>query len=293
MVREVMRLKFAVVGGDKRAVQLCSLLRRDGHRVTGWALEKAALPAEIPRASCIQGCVYGADCIVLPVPAEKSGFLNAPYAEKDIELAELFSAFWPGQTVVGGNLSAECCLDAVSEGLCAVDLMRDADFVTGNAAITAECALSLLISSTERALYNSRVLIAGWGRLAKHLAFRTTACGAEVCIAARHPADLAMAQSLGLETAETADIETVIGEFDFIVNTVPARIFTQTALCCAESGSVIMELASAPGGFDRTLAENIGLRVINAPGLPGRYSPLSAAELMRDAIYDALTREEI
>ena len=73
-------MKFAVIGGDRRAVLLCSMLARDGHRVQSFALEKAELPGEIPKAGCLQGCVYGADCVILPVPAEKGGFLNAPYA---------------------------------------------------------------------------------------------------------------------------------------------------------------------------------------------------------------------
>ncbi|MBO5555974.1 MAG: dipicolinate synthase, partial [Oscillospiraceae bacterium] len=71
-------MRFAIVGGDRRAALLAELLLRDGHRVHSFALEEAALPAEIPREACLQSCVYGADCVVLPVPAEASGFLNAP-----------------------------------------------------------------------------------------------------------------------------------------------------------------------------------------------------------------------
>ena len=42
---EVVLLKFAVIGGDKRSVLLCSLLWQDRHRVHSFALEKAQLPA--------------------------------------------------------------------------------------------------------------------------------------------------------------------------------------------------------------------------------------------------------
>ena len=77
-------LKFAVIGGDKRSVLLCSLLWQDRHRVHSFALEKAELPAEIPKAGCLQGCLYGADCVVLPTPAEKNGLINAPYAAQPL-----------------------------------------------------------------------------------------------------------------------------------------------------------------------------------------------------------------
>lgn len=71
-------MKFAVIGGDKRSVLLCSLLWRDRHRVHSFALEKAELPAEIPKSGCLQSCVYGADCVILPTPAEKNGLINSP-----------------------------------------------------------------------------------------------------------------------------------------------------------------------------------------------------------------------
>lgn len=54
-------MKFAVIGGDRRSAWLCALLEGDGHRVYTYALEKAELPKEVPKAGCLQGCVYGAD----------------------------------------------------------------------------------------------------------------------------------------------------------------------------------------------------------------------------------------
>ena len=63
-------MRFAVIGGDRRSAVLAELLHADGHRVRSFALEQAALPPEIRRESCLQGCVYGADCVLLPCPAE-------------------------------------------------------------------------------------------------------------------------------------------------------------------------------------------------------------------------------
>ena len=80
--------------------------------------------------------------------------------------------------------------------------------------------------------------------------------------------------------------------FDFIANTVPDRVITEAMLCCAAPDALLLELASPPGGFDRTLAENIGLRVVAAPGLPGKCAPYTAAELMKRAVYDAIKEQE-
>lgn len=285
-------MKFAVIGGDKRSALLSMLLAKDGHRVYTFALEKAELPAEIPKAHCLQGCVYGADCVILPVPAENGRMLNSPLSEERLGIEELISALWPGQVLCGGKISDDTCIMAGAEGLRVEDLMCRQEFVTGNAAVTAEGAIALLMQSTDRALLGSSVLICGWGRIGKLLALRLKALGARVCIAARRGGSRAMAELLGMESCAIKALPGRIGSFDFVINTVPARILGEETLCCAAEEALLMELASAPGGFDRKLAENIGLKVLYAPGLPGKYAPYTAAELIKRSVCTIMSEEE-
>ncbi len=285
-------MKFAVLGGDRRSALLCQMLDRDGHRVQCFALEKAELPGEIPRAGCLQGCVYGADCVILPTPAEKGGLLNAPLSAEKLRMQELLEALWKGQILIGGRLSEDSCLAAVRGKLLVADLMERPDFVTGNAAITAEGALEQLMTHSEKSLWGSRCLVLGWGRIGRLLAHRLGGLGAQVAVAARRGADRALAGALGFQALEYRQLEGEIGEFDFVINTVPARVLTEAMLCCAAPDTVLLELASPPGGFDRRLAENIGLRALAAPGLPGKCAPYAAALLMRDAVYAVLREQE-
>ena len=285
-------MKFAIVGGDERLARLSALLLADGHRVSSFALELARLPKDIPKAGCLQGCVYGADCVVLPVPAEKGGLVNTPLGAAALRTEELISSLWQGQRLFGGALSDALCLSALRRGLEVTDLVRREDFAVGNAALTAEAAIGELISAGPRSLWRSRVLLCGWGRIGRILALRLLALGAEVGVAARSASGRSYASALGARAMDTGEIETAIGEYDIVVNTVPARVISDAALCAAKPGALLLELASAPGGFDGALAENIGLRVVYAPGLPGRRSPESAAELIRDAIYSSLDEEE-
>lgn len=166
------------------------------------------------------------------------------------------------------------------------------DFTVGNAALTAECALGRLMDESGSTLAGSNVLVCGWGRIGKLLCLKLAALGAHVTAAARARADRAMAAALGLGSVDYDGLEAEIGAFGFIINTVPARVLTDAALCMAADGAVIMELASPPGGFDRTLAENIGLHVVPAPGLPGQRAPESAARLIRSAVYDIMREQE-
>ena len=283
-----MCLKFAVVGGDTRLVRLAELLRRDGHRVCTYALERADLAEEIPKAGCLQGCVYGADCVVLPTPAEAGGFLFAPLSGEKLRAEELVPALWQGQRLFGGRLGDGLCLAALRQGLVVEDLLRRADFAAGNAALTAEGAIGVLMAESDKSLWRSRVLVLGWGRIAKFLTLRMLGLGAKASVAARRAEARVTAAALGAESFPFSELESRIGDFDFIVNTVPARVIGDGALCAAAEDALLLELASAPGGFDRSLADNIGLRAIVAPGLPGRCAPRRAAELMREAICASL-----
>lgn len=285
-------MKFAVIGGDKRSALLCPLLLRDGHRVTTFALEKAPLPPEIHKSGSLQACVYGADCVVLPVPAESGGTISAVYASQPLPSESIIPALWTGQILCGGKLSEMLCRECEKAGVRVSDVLRMPAFAAGNAALTAEGALELLLRHSDRALFQSRCLVLGFGRIGKLLAIKMHALGAKVSVAARSEADRGLARVMGFTPLALSQLEGELGEFDFIVNTVPARVLTDAMLCCISSVAVLLELASPPGGFDRTLGENIGLNCIAAPGLPGRASPLSAAELIRDAVYAAVNDRE-
>ena len=173
-------MKYAVVGGDRRAAILCALLARDGHRVCCYALERADIPQEAVKTGCLQGCVYGADCVILPVPSEKGGLLNTPLSDSVLSMREVLETLWPGQVVVGGRLSDESCALAIREKLCIEDIMLRPDFTVGNAALTAECALGRLMEESGSALAGSNVLVCGWGRIGKLLCLKLAALGAHV-----------------------------------------------------------------------------------------------------------------
>ena len=292
MEMEVLLLKFAVIGGDKRSALLCSLLWRDRHIVHSFALEKAELPAEIPKAGCLQSCVYGADCVILPTPAEKNGLINAPYASQPLAVDELLVSLWPGQLLIGGKLGRKLSMGALEQGLQTADIMQRRGFTVGNAALTAEGAVEKLMASSPRSLWGSSVLVTGWGRIAKILSLRLYALGAAVTVAARKEGDRAMARALGLEALDFPQLPEALGGFDFVVNTVPEQVLGEKELGCIRRDALLMELASAPGGFDPHRAEELGLKALAAPGLPGLCAPYTAAELMLETIYSTIRERE-
>ena len=285
-------MRFAVIGGDRRSAALAALLHADGHRIRTFALEQAALAPGILRETCLQSSVYGADCVLLPCPAEKGGFLSASLSAEKLPMPELIRALWPGQLLLGGRFSEETVTAALKGKLLTADLLRRPEVAVGNAALTAEGAICRLMEHSERSLWQSRALVLGFGRIGSLLARRLQGLGAAVDVAARGRRDRAMAEALGCRALAYEELEHSLGDFDFIVNTVPARVLTEGMLCLIRQDALLLELASPPGGCDSAMAQNIGLHTLSAPGLPGETAPLSAAELLKRAVYAAIEEME-
>ena len=141
-------------------------------------------------------------------------------------------------------------------------------------------------------LHGARVLVLGFGRVGKLTAHRMGCLGARVTVAARDYGDLAWAAAYGWEGLRTEALSCELGAFDLIVNTVPALLLDEKRLRWVNPEAFLLDLASAPGGIDGAAAERLGLRVMQAPGLPGRTAPVTAAAAIRDAVYHILWEEE-
>lgn len=153
---------------------------------------------------------------------------------------------------------------------------------------TAEGAVQVAMEELPFTLHSARVLILGFGRVGKLTAHRMQALGARVMVSAQRYEDLAWAAAYGCETVRLEKLSCELGGFDLIVNTIPAVVLDGKKLRWVNPGAFLLDLASAPGGIDRAAAKELGLRVLQAPGLPGRTAPVTAAAAIRDAVYHIL-----
>ena len=69
----------------------------------------------------------------------------------------------------------------------------------------------------------------------------------------------------------------MLPEIHLLLNTVPAQVLDDTMLASIPKDTWLLELASAPYGFDREAAQKLGLRCEVLPALPAKYAPVSAA----------------
>lgn len=193
---------------------------------------------------------------------------NVPCRDSAEELEFLLQRLPDTVTAIGGNLPPMPCR--------CMDLLQDSLYLAENAAITAHCALRLILNALPITLRDCPVLIVGWGRIGKCLAPLLQAVGADVTVAARKETDRAILTALGFKSCP------VICDRNYrvIVNTVPEMVLP---VCPDEA--LKLDLASRPGLG--------GQDVISARGLPGRYAPESAGQLIAKTILKKLETEDI
>ena len=242
------RKQFAVVGGDARQAAAARALARAGYSVGG--PEKIAV----------------ADYILLPLPLDAA---RTP-------LAELLRAARPGTLALGGMLSAEAKAIAAEAGVELVDYFAREELTIRNAIPTAEGCIGILMAERSRTLWGSSILLTGFGPVGQALGVRLGALGAQVTAAARRPAQRALAESFGLRSVAIGRLGQLAPAFDTVVNTVPALVLDEGVLTRLRPESLIVDLASRPGGTDFEAARRLGHRAIHALSLPAACAPETA-----------------
>ena len=258
-------MHIAVLGGDERFRYLRQLLRQ-----RGFVLEQD---------------VSSAAAVILPLPAlDGEGNVRGTALSADTLLAQLQQH----TLLLGGQLPAAFLQKAAARQLTVRDYYLDETLLAQNAAATAEGALALLIENLPAVLEKSRIAVIGYGRIGSRLAQLLQALGAEVTVFARSEAARRNASAAGCAACSMEQLGKE--RFAAFCNTVPAPVVQETALAARSGQALWLELASAPGGLFRSTAQS-GLCVLPANGLPGRYSPHSAAEAILDTVIRILQEE--
>ena len=257
------KMVFAVLGADARQRAAADHLRQQGWQVVGRERLNAA------------------DVILLPMPL--SG--------ESEELVRLLAGAKPGAQAFGGRVGLAARQAAAQAGIPLRDYLEREELAVLNAVPTAEGCIALLLQNRTRTLWNSPVLVLGYGRCGAALAVRLAALGAKVTVAARSPGQRAQAESQALTACGLDRLAQLLPGFETVVNTIPAPVLDRRTLAALAAGSLVIDLASLPGGVDLEAAEALGVRAIRALSLPARCAPVTAGEFVADTVL-AMLREE-
>lgn len=272
-------------GGDPRMIAAARRFAAEGRRVllTGfdrYTSPPSPLPAgeeqlqfvHLPEQAIPQG-----DAVILPMPYTKGGgVLFAPFSASAMPLDAVFHLAEGAKVVCGGMLPEE--EDRFSDYCDEAMLLRNAD-------VTAEGALILAGQTLPVCLNGSNAVVLGYGRIGKRLAAKARALGCVVTVAARKERDHALIRMCGHEAIGFDALPEKLPYADIVFNTVPAEIFSESVFSNLPESVPLIDLA---GGI-----KLCGERILQAPGVPGKYAPETAGRIIKDSVERILIREGV
>lgn len=278
---------FGVIGGDQRQIALAESIAADGYAVYACGFDRVGEIKGV-RQTTLSDLSLICDTIVLPLPVTRDGqHLNTPLHSELIALDEEFAMMMRNKKVFGGMMEKLYQTSGLWQEVDSRDYFTREELAVRNAALTAEGSIEIAMKEYPGSIGKSRCLVAGFGRIGKALAYMLRGLGAKVIVSARRPEDFAWIEVYGYEPVPTANI-CQKEPYDIIFNTIPTRVFTRRVLSRLPSETILIDLASAPGGVDIEAAEKLGIRVIPALSLPGKVAPKAAGEVIKGTIYNMM-----
>ncbi len=298
-------IKLAIIGGDARQAHLARMLAERGFECALWGVVESDDVGNAVRCREIESALCDADAIILPLPATRDGvFVNVEDGNNiddtsKIRLSGLIDN--AKQPIFGGRFDRTAFLRAEDRGVRLVDYFDSETLKIRNAIPTAEGAVEIAMKHLKVTVANSKMLVVGYGRIGQLLSHLLSQMGADVTVAARSLRALAAAESMGMNTVRLSPqlnfggLESVTEKkrYDAVFNTVPALLFAKDLLLKMDTETLLIDLASFPGGVDIEEAKRQGICAIWALSLPGRYAPVTAGRIIGESLIELFEGEGI
>ncbi len=284
-------IKIGILGGDRRQLITAECLSSSYEcAVWGFAAvyggEDEKYLKNTVRCADPESAVKCSDAVILPLPSSPDGVrLNCPLSAKsgdipDIRLLEICDMMPHGSFLLGGMIPPVVKKFAAERGIKALDYYDSEELQIKNSVPTAEGAIAACIDALPFTVAGMRAAVFGYGRVARTLAGRLLALGADVFAVARSRRDLAYASCDGCVPVPLEEYRSFPLHCDAVFNTIPHQIFDRELLQSMQRETVIFELATACAGVDMAAAAEFGIRVIPLPSLPGKIAPQTAGEII-------------
>jgi len=289
--------KIGILGGDMRQAALARRLSALGIETAVWGLPRAAELGGAVRCSDWQSAIEKSSAVILPLPVSKDG-VRLFISEKDgqeLRISHLLDAIPAETLLLAGKPDAELKAAAAENNIPMIDYFDCEELQIKNAIPTAEGAVEIAMRELPFTIFGTSVLILGYGRIGKALSAMLRALHAEVFVAARRQEDIAYITISGSKALRFGSPEYVemLKKATVVLNTVPAKILSRSALEKMENCHLLIDLASGKGGVDFSAAESLGIRAIHALSLPGKVAPATAGDILFDCILELLHQEGV
>jgi dipicolinate synthase subunit A len=233
------------------------------------------------------------DAVILPVAGTNAeGQIDTIFSNEKVMLTKEQVEQTPAHFTIYSGIS-----NAYLDGLAAaanrklVKLFERDDVAIYNSIPTVEGTIMMVIQHTDYTIHGSKVMVLGFGRTGMSVARAFQALGAKVNVGARRSEHLARITEMTFTPFRLNDLEKEVQDADIVINTVPHLIVTAGVISKMPAHTLIVDLASKPGGTDFRYAEKRGVKAFLAPGLPGIVAPKTAGQILANVL-TTLLRED-
>ncbi len=233
------------------------------------------------------------DALILPVNGSgPEGEIDTIFSNKKIKFTEeLLQKTKQSCTVFSGITNpylTKCTSNANKKH---IKLFERDDVAIYNAIPTVEGTIMMVIQHTDFTIHQSNLMVLGFGRVGFTVARTFANLGANVSVGARRSEHIARITEMGFKPFYLDDLENEVESIDVCINTIPAPIITSNIISKMPSHTLIIDLASKPGGTDFRFAEKRGIKALLAPGLPGIVAPKTAGKIIANVLTQLLMDE--
>ncbi len=265
--------KILIIGGDTRIEYLAKSLTEEGFTVK-----------QFDGKEPLKTAVSGSDAVVLGLPCSRDDkTVDAPNLKDEILLKDLFHIMGKDKLLLAGKMSDG--IKAVADLFMVrwVDYFMREDFEILNAVPSCEGAIQIAMEELPITIFGANVVVTGFGKIGELLSIMLKNLGANVTVCARRSAQRAKARTHSLHAAPFSYLGECMSSADIVFNTVPHQVIKREHLSGAKD-TLIIDLASKPGGVDMECARDLGVKVIWALGLPGKVAPVTAGNIIKETI---------
>lgn len=171
-----------------------------------------------------------------------------------------------------------------------IHLLSDEDIINYNAKLTAQGLLIDLLLNIHSSIDEIAIDIIGYGHCGKAIYKLLSSINPNVRVISRR----------NLSEYENSPVNTLMFEeylqqeeyADVLINTVPAMMINEKIISKLDKNTLLLDIATAPGGIDFDCATKYHLQALLLPALPSKYVWKSAGRILGERIIKDVEQDE-
>ncbi|MDE3838568.1 dipicolinic acid synthetase subunit A [Bacillus methanolicus] len=284
-------IQIAIIGGDARQLEIIRKLTELDARLSliGFEqLDHAFTGAIKEKMDDVD--FSNIDSVILPVPGTSlEGQVETIFSNEKVFLTQENISKTPEHCTIYSGISNSYLNEITKQAnRRLVQLFERDDVAIYNSIPTVEGTIMMAIQHTDFTIHGSRVAVLGLGRVGMSVARTFHVLGAKVKVGARRSEHIARITEMGLTPFHLNEIKQAVKDIDICINTIPHLVVNASVISKMPAHTLIIDLASKPGGTDFRYAEKRGIKALLAPGLPGIVAPKTAGKILANVLAQLL-----